>query len=503
MKSVLWLEGSRREQNHWRKKLRELGIETTFSSSFDKVLRALRKKGDFALVIIPEKYFESFSGRELKLQIPLIWLGDARSGGFSQRVRGIEGVQIYCPRERVLEILRSLFPREGLKRAALPEGAELIGKIEELERQIAEERSRLEEKVNERTEQLERAKREWEQTFDAIQEPVMILEGDYSIVRANLALANSLGKDIRRLIGKQCYRVLMSRESPCPGCPLPEALAEEQTLRREIWNGKGTTLYQVSSFPLQSSGRKRVVNEYRDITEEKKLQEEIYKADKLSSLGMLAGRVAHEINNPLAGILGYTQLLLLETSRDSPLYQPLKKIEEAALRCKKIVQDLLQFSHLQPEGKPQKYDINHLIRESVELYHLIPPKNGPILELNLKPRLPLLKVDPDKIYGAVFNLISNAKSATPPGGKIAVSTFVEDGKVIISVRDTGSGIPENLREKIFEPFFTTKKRGEGTGIGLYTVRKTAQEYGGDLVLHWSELGKGSEFRIYLPIEGRG
>ncbi len=438
-----------------------------------------RYRGEFRLCVVPVELKgeveEILRGRgALNFPVPptIIWLSSSPVEVEGEGPGGF--LQAWCRREELRSFLNGLFG----------------------------ERERAEGLDSKLTRQLEKAKREWEGTFDAIQEPVMILDSDYRILRANLATSKYSSVDIKRVIRKKCYKILMGRQEPCPNCPLERTFAEGKAQRSEVKSADGERIYQVDSFPLKVEPEAEVwaVNAYRNLTEERRLQEAISKADKLSSLGMLAGRVAHEINNPLTGILGYTQLLMMDFPEDSHHYSLLQKIEEAALRCRKIVQNLLQFSHLNFDHKRELHDINRIIREATELYKLLPPKDGAFLDLELQPDLPLLPIDPDKLYSAIVNLLSNAKMATPPGGIITVSTKKKNGTIVISVRDSGSGIPESIRDKLFQPFFTTKKRGEGTGIGLYTVKKTAQEFGGDAVLHWSEVGKGSEFRIYLPIK---
>jgi two-component system NtrC family sensor kinase len=374
---------------------------------------------------------------------------------------------------------------------------QLEEEIADLRHSLAEVKLSLSVMVDERTRQLEQAKREWEQTFDAINDPVLIIDSDYRIIRANLAFACIVNSDIRLLIGKTCYQHLMQRQEPCESCPLSDTLEQQEGRVAEIQHHNQYTIYHVRSFPLSDS--RHVVHEYRDITEEKALQQMLIQAEKLSCIGLLAGHVAHEINNPLAAILAQTQLLLLDIEPDMAQHGPLRDIERAALRCRKIVQDLLNFARQKPADLRIRHELKPIIDQSLELYALIPPREGPRLSVELAPNLPLLRLDPDKIQSILLNLLSNAKSATDPKGLIELRVYRQEQEIAIIVRDSGHGIPPHLHKKIFMPFFTTKAPGLGTGLGLYIVNEIVKEHEGRLELD-SHPNKGTEFRLFLPIQ---
>lgn len=371
-------------------------------------------------------------------------------------------------------------------------------KISSLELELDDVKVSLSRMVDERTQQLERAKKQWEQTFDAINDPVLIINNNYQIVRANLALAKTVGEDIRGIINEPCYAKLMGREAPCEDCPLQLTLeTQEGGQDTDVLHNDGETIYHLRSFPLWDEAD-HVVHEYRDVTEEKAMQKMLVQADKLSSIGLLAGRVAHEINNPLAAIFAQTQMLLMDVESDHPMHSALKDIETAAQRCRKIVQDLLNFSRQKPADLRARHSLQVLILHTLELYKLIPPKDGPTLELNVASDLPAMKVDPEQIKSVVLNLLSNAKAATPGDGVITLEAQLVDQEVLLVIRDTGSGIPWKIQEKIFMPFYTTKPAELGTGLGLYIVNEIIQEHDGRIELQ-SEEGKGTEFRIFLPV----
>jgi len=202
---------------------------------------------------------------------------------------------------------------------------------------------------------ISRGKYQWQATFDAISDPVVIITKDYNIVRANLGFARAVGKDVKSLIGKKCYNCLAAIKNVCIGCPVPEAF-----IRKAPYSGRYDDVvrrkdYIVNAFPFSDEvdNTESVVVHYRDVTEERRLQQELIQQEKMAAIGMLAGGVAHEINNPLGGIIAFSQLLKRDLDEKNPMFGDIEEIERAALRCKKIVQDLLDFSRISSGKKKQ------------------------------------------------------------------------------------------------------------------------------------------------------
>ncbi len=347
---------------------------------------------------------------------------------------------------------------------------------------------------------LERGKYMWEATFDAITSPVQIVSMDYTIMRANLALANVCSKDIRGMINKKCYEVFAGRKKPCVGCPLERALAEKKQITSSLSDKIVKREFEVSVYPYTKDVQDAsVVVYYRDITEERRLQREMIQQEKMAAIGMLAGGVAHEINNPLGGIIAFTQLLKKDVGNNRDLINDVEVIEEAAGRCKKIVADLLDFSRVSKDGERRPVDIN------VTLEKVFPFIRREMQSLNVElffdgvGRLPNVLGTPDRLQQVFLNLMTNACHAMQKGGKLSVTTGVEgDGRiVVVKVRDTGTGISDQVREQIFDPFFTTKDPGKGTGLGLSISYRIVKEHGGSIRFNDVE-GGGTEFIIRFP-----
>jgi PAS domain S-box-containing protein len=206
----------------------------------------------------------------------------------------------------------------------------------------------------------------------------------------------------------------------------------------------------------------------RNITDRKKMEEQGYFTEKLASMGTLAAGVAHEINNPLAIILGFTDMLIEKTPKDSETYGILKTIEGQGNKAKKVVDSLLTFARTK-EHTEVMVDINQNMREVLSvLGNTLLVHKISIGSLDLAADIPLVKGDPDELQQVFFNIISNAVSVMKGGGTLNVATRAVDNgqRVEVRISDTGAGIRKEPRSRIFDPLFTTKKVGEGTGLGL-------------------------------------
>jgi signal transduction histidine kinase len=237
-------------------------------------------------------------------------------------------------------------------------------------------------------------------------------------------------------------------------------------------------------------------------------ERKLMQADRLASLGELAASVAHEINNPVSGVLNLSMLMQrilkedgIPSGRVAEFRRYLGQVASETSRVGRIVSDLLSFSR---RSKPQETeaDLNAIVRTTVSLVtHKLQLANVQ-LDLDLPDDLPRVHCDASQMQQVVINLVLNAAEAIKGGGTVSVRTRPEGtpkpSGVVLEVRDTGSGIPRELLGKIFDPFFTTKEEGKGVGLGLAVVYGIVEAHGGEIEVE-SRIGEGSLFRVSLPL----
>lgn len=353
---------------------------------------------------------------------------------------------------------------------------------------------------------LSRAKYMWESTFDAIGDPVMIIDANYTILRANLAAADRSGHDIREMIGQKCYDVFAHRNEICPLCPLQSTLQRRSP--NNIWIDQlmGERDFQVNSYPYEDAAAHTpaVVHHYREVTEEKRLQRKLVQSEKMAALGMLAGGIAHEINNPLGGILAFAQLIMRDLEPGSPLRDDLKEIEGAALRCKQIVEDLLNFSRQSQDSEKMVFSVNEVVQKVLPLMRLKLHTQQIELETDLDHSNPQVLGYPTRLQQVILNLLTNAAQAIESAGRIRIRSCLDKAhhRVEIQVEDNGRGIAAADLDRIFDPYFTTKEAGEGTGLGLSICYSIISEQDGQIKVK-SEVGQGTCFTVVLPVHQDG
>ncbi len=253
----------------------------------------------------------------------------------------------------------------------------------------------------------------------------------------------------------------------------------------------------------------------RDVTDRRKLEEDLRQAYKMESVGQLAGGVAHDFNNILTVILGQASLLGFEPGLSSAMREALSEITEAAERAATLTRQLLTFSRKQVI-QPCDLDLNTVVKEVIRLLRRTLGEDI-TLAVNLSDGLPIIHADPAMIQQILLNLAVNARDAMPQGGRLDISTFavqigpeelslnseaIPGPAVCLRVSDDGCGIPAHVVPHIFEPFFTTKEVGKGTGLGLATVHGIVKQHHGWIRLN-SAIGEGTAFLIYIPAQSAG
>ncbi|MDH3215878.1 MAG: cache domain-containing protein [Candidatus Krumholzibacteria bacterium] len=228
-------------------------------------------------------------------------------------------------------------------------------------------------------------------------------------------------------------------------------------------------------------------------------QRQLSRSEKLASVGRLAAGVAHEINNPLTGVLTFSNLLLQDTDLSSRAREDVQVIVDETTRCREIVKNLLDFAReTAPEIVPTS--VNAIVEKTLDIVRKQSLFGNIVIEKRLRTDLPKTPVDPNQIQQVILNIILNAAEAMPDGGTLTLSSnYGADRHFIkISVQDTGTGIPKNDLDRIFDPFYTTKQQGKGTGLGLAVSYGIVEQHGGNIAVS-SQVNKGSTFEINLPV----
>ena len=247
---------------------------------------------------------------------------------------------------------------------------------------------------------------------------------------------------------------------------------------------------------------KRVEERTKELREK---QHQLVQAGKLAAIGQLGAGVAHELNNPIAGILGYTQFMLDTLSKENinieevyAFKKYLQHIENGSRRCKEIIQNLLQFARKSPE-EVLSVNVNNVVADTLSLIERQLLVNKIEVIKNLAPDIKQVEGNHGQLQQVFTNIIVNAQQAMPEGGQLFISTRNENGNVAIEFKDTGCGIPEKYKDRIFEPFFTTKMDWKGTGLGLSICYDIIKNHNGNIEVD-SQLGKGAVFTIILPVK---
>ncbi len=351
--------------------------------------------------------------------------------------------------------------------------------------------------------------------FACIQDGLSILDKDFNIILVNPTIKRMFPNSAP-FVGKKCHEVYQLCKEVCDPCPSLTTIETGQSCYAVVpkrgQEGQMIGWLNVYSFPLvAATGELQGVIEYiRDITEQKRLEEQLGQAAKMEAIGTLAGGLAHDFNNLLQIVLGYADLLLLGKSKEGQEYQRVAAIRTAARRGSNLVQRILTFSR-GVETKLRPVDLNSELKQIEDLLHSSIPRKIEI-ELRLTDDLRLINADSTQIEQILLNLAVNAKHAMPEGGKLILETknITLDEKycntspeakagdyVLLLVSDTGQGMDKDVLDRIFEPFFTTKNPGEGTGLGLSMVFGIVKNHGGYISCH-SEPGMGTSFHMYFP-----
>jgi PAS domain S-box-containing protein len=387
---------------------------------------------------------------------------------------------------------------------------------------VITERKRTEEALHTLLDDLKRSNTELQESearykslFDEILDCIFRIDNNGNIVMVNRAGAEMFGfQSPEEVIGSPAVRLwvddaerkkfiaVLQRERALRGYPVKAKKRTGGIIHLEV------TCHLLKDEQGSSLGMEGIL---RDVTDRKTLEEQLLQSQKIEAVGTLAGGVAHDFNNILTAIIGYTHVVLMKMKQDNPLRYELQQVLAAADRAAMLTQSLLAFSRKQMV-RLAPIDINEVLKKFGTFLMRLIREDIELSTTTSDERLTVL-ADKGQIEQALMNLVTNAQDSMPNGGRLLIETrrCSIDGSfiaahgygtpgayVLISVSDTGVGMDEQTKQKIFEPFFTTKEVGKGTGLGLALVYGTVKKHEGFITVY-SEPGKGTTFKIYLPL----
>jgi PAS domain S-box-containing protein len=332
---------------------------------------------------------------------------------------------------------------------------------------------------------------------------VVVLDRDGRILRFNRACEQTTGYSSEEVMGRHVWDIFMIPDEVAAVKGVFERLrgGEPRNDYENYWKGKGGFLRRISwsnTVLTDSSGKvDYVVASGIDITDFKRMQEQLRKTERIAELGTLASGMAHEIGTPMNVILGRAEYLLQRTA-DEGMKKGLTTIVTQIERITKVMNQLLVFARRKAPDR-QVVDLGEIMEDSLEMFQERITRSRITVEKAVEADMPSIHADRDQLIQVLINLVMNSLHAMPEGGRLRLSLDRENNYVRLGISDTGHGMPEEIRSKVFEPFFTTKDFGKGTGLGLTVVKGIVEEHGGTIAVE-SVVDKGTTFWIRLPLD---
>lgn len=357
--------------------------------------------------------------------------------------------------------------------------------------------------------QVSRDKDEWESTFMAVTDPIMLVDTDYNVLRHNGRLPVEMQSFWDQALARKCFAKQHDSKEPCHACPIQEVQRSGQPVYQR-WQIETGLVLDISYYPVLNENKvlSAVTIILKDVTEKIKMEGRLMQSAKLAELGEMAAGVAHELNSPMTVIIGTAQLLAreLRESGQAGHAEELDDITNSGLRCKRIIQNLLTFSR-QDQQPATEIDLNTEVRLVLGMIKYQINSSQITIKERLTANSPRLVANGPQIQQVLTNFLINARDALSEVGPrekvvdVATDMIVKNGRrwAILSVTDNGIGIlPENL-DKIFTPFYTSKEATKGTGLGLSVSLGIAESHNGTIEVT-STPGQGSTFSLVLPID---
>ncbi|MBI5203736.1 MAG: PAS domain S-box protein [Nitrospirae bacterium] len=356
--------------------------------------------------------------------------------------------------------------------------------------------------------------------LENVDEGFIVIDHEYRILSANKSYLKMVDIPVEDVIGKHCYEISHHIYKPCceagQDCPVKDTFktGNPGTAVHTHYDKEGNPVFvEIKSYPVKNESGEVVsaIEVINNITEKKKLEDQLRHSQKLEAIGTFAGGIAHDFNNILTAIIGYGNLLQMKMQADEPLRAYVDPILISAERAASLTQSLLAFSRKQIMN-PRPVNLNEIIGVVKKLMVRLIGEDIEVKTLFSEDDLTIM-ADPGQIEQVIINLATNARDAMQEGGALTIITkaveldnefimahnYGKKGKyAFVSVTDTGTGMDESTKEKIFDPFFTTKEVGKGTGLGLAIVYGIIKQHNGYINVY-SEQGQGTTFNIYLPL----
>jgi PAS domain S-box-containing protein len=382
-------------------------------------------------------------------------------------------------------------------------------------------------------EALQASEKRFRALVESSADAITMIAADGAVIYEAPNVPRITGYTIEERLGKSSFETVLPEDWPIVQAAFAQVVARPGSVARNvqfravrkdgtIWWAEGT-----ATNLLDDPNVRAVVINYRDITGRKQAeiqkeaalealrdnmeqlkmtQAQLVQAAKLAAVGELAAGVAHELNNPLTSVMGYAELLLDTLPPDIPFRGDLEIIAKQAARARDIVRNLLDFAR-QSKLQRQPCDLNQIVQQTLGLIRQHLETSGVVIEEQYAPYLEPVDLNSGQMKQVFLNLINNAAQAMPQGGRLRVSTVQVGDEMLVTVTDTGTGIPPDIMDRIFDPFFTTKPVGQGTGLGLSVSLGIVQEHGGRITVEsqvkppdQDSSPGGSTFSVWLPVK---
>lgn len=369
-------------------------------------------------------------------------------------------------------------------------------------------------------EQSETLKHQWEATFDAIVDPVSLITSDFTLVRINRSFAERSNAEPEKVIGRKCFEALFGRATPCDGCKVANPEREQESLpdganfrlkpARTVGGASNqNVIYDVFSQEIQfkPEGRELFVNMYHDVSNQLSVERQILESAKMAELGTIGSSIAHELNNPLGGMLSFLQLIKMDADKNEPWYADIDEMEKGARRCRDIVQSLLGFTRKSSQDVTETIDLREVVEQALKITELQTRSMGIQVVQEIPEHVIEIRGQFNALAQALRNFLQNAQEAiaenrSQRGGKkilgeIKIKLLARDEWNVIEITDNGAGIDPTIGDQIYDPMYSTKSPNSNPGLGLTVAQQIIRDHGGQLEISSSQ-GKGTSAKISLP-----